>query len=138
MANLNRVILVGNLTRDPELRYTPNGTPVARFRLATSQRVRLHEEWQDEVCYVDIVTFGQQAERCGEYLSMGSLALVDGRLQWRQWETQDGQKRSKYDVVANTVQFLSRSNSHDMKQTRQEDLSFTAQQAHVRTDELPF
>lgn len=138
MANLNKVILVGNLTRDPELRYTPSGTPVARFRLATSQRIRLHEEWQDEVCYVDIVTFGRQAERVGEYLRMGSLALVDGRLQWRQWETQDGQKRSTYDVVANTVQFLSRPNSHDIQQTRQEGDSLAVRHAHDRMDELPF
>ncbi len=138
MANLNKVILLGNLTRDPELRYTPSGTPVATFRLATSQRVRRSEEWKDEVCYVDIVAFGRQAESVGEYLSMGSLALVDGRLQWREWETQDGQKRSKYDVVANTVQFLSRSNRHDMNPTSQDDLPFAARNEPDSVDELPF
>lgn len=122
MASLNKVILLGNLTRNPELRYTPSGTPVATFRLATSQRVRQRDEWKDEVCYVDIVTFGRQAETVGEYLTTGSLALVEGRLNWREWETQDGQKRSKYDVVANTVQFLSRPNRHDMSRASQDDL----------------
>ncbi|ETW99856.1 MAG: single-stranded DNA-binding protein [Candidatus Entotheonella factor] len=110
MANLNKVILLGNLTRDPELRFTPNGSPVAKFRLATNQRVRQQEEWKDEVCYIDIITFGKQAENVAEYLTMGNLALVEGRLHWHEWEGRDGQRRSKYDVVASTVQFLSRPN----------------------------
>ena len=65
MASLNKVILLGNLVRDPELRYTPSGTPVATFRLATNQRIRHRDEWKDEVCYIDIVTFGRQAETVG-------------------------------------------------------------------------
>ncbi len=108
MANLNKVILLGNLTRDPELRFTPNGSPVAKFRLATNQRVRQQEEWRDEVCYIDIITFGKQAENVAEYLTMGNLALVEGRLHWHEWEGSDGHRRSKYDVVASSVQFLSR------------------------------
>lgn len=108
MASLNKVILLGNLTRDPELRYTPNGTPVSSFGMAINRRYRQGEEWRDEVCYVDIVTFGRQAETVGEYLSKGNLAMVEGRLQWRSWETEDGQKRSKHEVVANNVQFMPR------------------------------
>ncbi len=108
MASLNKVILLGNLTRDPELRYTPNGTPVSSFGMAINRRYRQGEEWRDEVCYVDIVTFGRQAETVGEYLSKGNLAMIEGRLQWRSWETEDGQKRSKHEVVANNVQFMPR------------------------------
>lgn len=106
MAGLNRVFLMGNLTRDPELRYTPSGTPVASFGLAVNRRYKQGEEWKEEVCFVDIVVFGAQAKNCGEYLSKGRLALVEGRLQWRSWETNEGQKRSKHEVVALNVQFL--------------------------------
>lgn len=108
MASLNKVMLLGNLTRDPELRYAPNGTPVANFGMAINRRYRQGEEWREEVCYVDVVTFGRQAETVGEYLSKGHLAMIEGRLQWRSWETEDGQKRSKHEVVANNVQFMPR------------------------------
>jgi single-strand DNA-binding protein len=117
MASLNKVILLGNLTRDPELRYTPNGTPVSTFGLAVNRRYRQGEEWRDDVCYVDIVTFGRQAETVGEYLNKGNLAMVEGRLQWRSWETEDGQKRSKHEVVANNVQFLPRGRDEGMGQS---------------------
>lgn len=108
MASLNKVMLLGNLTRDPELRYAPNGTPVANFGMAINRRYRQGDEWREEVCYIDIVTFGRQAETVGEYLSRGNLAMIEGRLQWRSWETEDGQKRSKHEVVANNVQFMPR------------------------------
>src|SRR5687768_8843378 len=108
MASLNKVILLGNLTRDPEMRYTPNGTAVSTFGLAINRRYRQGDEWRDDVCYVDIVTFGRQAETVGEYLSKGNLAMIEGRLQWRSWETEDGQKRSKHEVIANNVQFMPR------------------------------
>lgn len=108
MASLNKVILLGNLTRDPELRYTPNGTPVSSFGLAVNRRYRQHDEMKEDVCFVDIVVFGRQAENVGEYLRKGRLALVEGRLQWRSWETESGQKRSKHEVVAETVQFMPR------------------------------
>jgi single-strand DNA-binding protein len=108
MASLNKVILLGNLTRDPELRYTPNGTAVSSFGLAVNRRYRQGDEWKDEVCFVDVVTYGRQAETVGEYLSKGSMALVEGRLQWRSWESETGQKRSKHEVVAMNVQFMPR------------------------------
>ncbi|MBI3014097.1 MAG: single-stranded DNA-binding protein [Candidatus Tectomicrobia bacterium] len=106
MAGLNRIFLLGNLTRDPELRYTPNGTPVSTFGLAVNRRYKQGEEWKEEVCFVDIVVYGRQAKSCGEFLSKGRLAFIEGRLQWRSWETEDGQKRSKHEVVAMNVQFL--------------------------------
>jgi len=109
MASLNKVILLGNLTRDPELRYAPNGTPVTRFGLAVNtSRAGQGDERKEEVCFVDIVAFGRQAETASEYLSKGRPALVEGRLQWRSWEAQDGQKRSKHEVIAERIQFMPR------------------------------
>jgi single-strand DNA-binding protein len=102
----NKVILIGNLTKNPELRYTPNGVPVASFGLAVNRRFRQAEDLKEEVCYIDIVVFGKQAEHCGQYLSKGNGVIVDGRLQQRRWETDDGQKRSKHEVVAQTITFL--------------------------------
>lgn len=106
MTGFNKVILIGNLTKTPELRYTPSGTPVASFGLAVNRKFRQGEELKEEVCFIDIVVFGKTAEHCGQYLSKGSGVIVDGRLQQRRWETEDGQKRSKHEVVAQTVNFL--------------------------------
>jgi single-strand DNA-binding protein len=106
VAGFNKVILAGNLTKNPELRYTPNGTPVTSFGLAVNRRFRQAEELKEEVCFVDIVVFGKQAEHCGQYLSKGNGVIVEGRLQQRRWEAEDGQKRSKHEVVAQTVVFL--------------------------------
>ncbi|MGH7843579.1 MAG: single-stranded DNA-binding protein [Candidatus Binatia bacterium] len=103
MAGYNKVILVGNLTRDPELRYTPGGLAVCEFSLAVQQK---HAETREDVCFVDIVVFGRVGEASKEYLHKGSRVLVDGRLTQRRWETPEGRKRSKYEIVANTVQFL--------------------------------
>lgn len=106
MTAFNKVILIGNLTKNPELRYTPSGTPVASFGLAVNRKFRQAEELKEEVCFIDIVVFGKQAEHCGQYLSKGSGVIVDGRLQQRRWESEDGQKRSKHEVVAQTVTFM--------------------------------
>lgn len=107
MANFNRIILLGNLTRDPELRYTPNNAPVCSFDLAVNRSFTTQAgERRDEVCFITIVAWGKQAETCAEYLSKGRAALVEGRLSQRSWETPDGQKRSKHEVVADRVQFI--------------------------------
>jgi len=106
VAGFNKGILIGNLTKNPELRYTPSGTPVTNFGLAVNRRYRQADDLKEEVCYIDIVVFGKQAEHCGQYLSKGNGVIVDGRLQQRRWETEDGQKRSKHEVVAQTVTFL--------------------------------
>ena len=105
MASFNRVILMGNLTRDPELRYNPNGTPVANLSIALNRKYKQGEEWKEEVSYFDIVVFGKQAENCGQYLNKGQSVLVDGRLQQRRWES-EGQKRSKVEVVAENITFM--------------------------------
>jgi single-strand DNA-binding protein len=106
MVSYNKVILIGNLTKDPEIRYTPSGTPVANFRLAVNHKYKQGEDLKEEVCYIDIVVFGKQAENCGQFLNKGQSVIVDGRLQERRWETEDGQKRSKHEVVAQTVRFM--------------------------------
>lgn len=102
----NKVILMGNLTRNPELRYTPSGTPVASFGLAVSRKFRQGEELKEEVCFVDVVVFGKQAENAGQFLSKGNGVVVEGRLQQRRWETEDGQKRSKHEVAAQSLTYL--------------------------------
>lgn len=124
MAGFNRVILIGNLTRSPELRYTPSGTPVGSFGLAVNRRFKQGDELKEEVCYVDIVTFGKQAENAAKYLSKGSKATIEGRLQQRRWETEAGEKRSKHEVVAENILYLDGTKSHGEEQ---EDPGMTAQ-----------
>jgi single-strand DNA-binding protein len=107
MASLNSVCLLGHLTRNPEVRYSSNGTPVAALGLAVNNRIkRSDDNWQDDPCFVDVVVFGNQAEACAKYLNKGDPVLLEGRLQYRTWQDQQGQKRSKHEVVALRVQFL--------------------------------
>jgi len=103
----NKIILIGNLTKDPELRYTPQGTPVTSFRIAVNYRYKQSDDMKQETMFIDNVVFGRQAESCSKYLSKGSPVLVEGRLQERRWES-NGQQRSKFEVVAQSVRFLSR------------------------------
>ena len=112
--SVNQVILLGNLTRDPELRTTPNGQNVVGFSLALNRSYKDQAgEWQEVTDYVDIVAWAALAERVAQYLSRGSRCLIQGRLQSRSWE-QEGQKRSKVEVLANDVTFLdNRTTSQD-------------------------
>ncbi len=104
--SFNQVVLMGNLTRDPELRTTPNGASVCSFSLALNRSYKnASDEWQEVTDYVDIVAWGPLGERVAQYLTKGRPALVNGRLQSRSWE-QDGAKRSKVEVVAQDVTFL--------------------------------
>jgi single-strand DNA-binding protein len=109
MGEYNKVILLGNLTRDPDLRYTPTGTPICEFPLAVQHRYRVGDESKEEVCFIDIVVFGKAGEHSKNYLQKGSQVLVDGRLAQRRWDSPEGKQKSKYEIVANTVQFLDRS-----------------------------
>ena len=106
MASFNKVMLMGNLTRDPELRFLANGDAVASFGLAVNRKVKKGDVWEDDVCFVEITVWKKQAENCAEYLSKGRPAFIEGYLKFSKWETDDGQKRNKLEVVANTVQFL--------------------------------
>jgi single-strand DNA-binding protein len=138
MANINKVILMGNLTRDPEVRYTPNGKAVASFSLAINRKYKQGEEWKEEVSYLDIVVFGKPAEACGQYLNKGDSAFIDGRLQQRRWDDKEtGQKRSKVEVVAESVQFGPKRSSvapgRDHEQTES-----SAPETPVDEGEIPF
>ena len=107
MASYNRVILMGNLTRDPELKYTPSGMAVAKMGLAMNRSYKTKTgETKEDVCFVTVTCWAKQGERCAEYLKKGSPALIEGRLQSRSWTTPDGQKRNVLEVVADRVQFL--------------------------------
>jgi single-strand DNA-binding protein len=107
MANINRVVLVGNLTRDPELRHTPSGMAVCSLRLAVNTRRKDSSgQWTEKPNYFDVTVWGNQGENCAQYLAKGRPVAIDGRLEWREWEAQDGTKRQAVEVVADTVQFL--------------------------------
>lgn len=107
MANLNKVFLIGNLTRDPELRSTPGGTAVANLGIAVNRRFKDSSgELKEEVCFLTVTVWDKQAEACCQYLKKGRPVFVEGVLQSRFWETSDGQKRSAIDVRAERVQFL--------------------------------
>lgn len=138
MASYNKVILMGNLTRDPEIRYTPNGTPVASFAIAVNRKYKQGDETKEEVSYIDIVVFGKQAENCSKYLGKGDSVLIDGRLQQRRWETEDGQKKSKHEVVAQAVQFMPKRGAGAPPEEAQADAP--AEQAGEGTvaDDVPF
>lgn len=105
--NINRVILTGNLTRDPELHDTSGGSKVCRMRVACNSRVKISGEWTDKANYVDVACFGAQAENAHKYLAKGRAVAIDGRLDWNEWTTQEGQKRQSLSVIADSVQFLS-------------------------------
>ena len=106
-ASLSKAILIGNLTRDPELKYTSSGTAVANFGMAINRTYTdANGEKAEDVCFIDIVAWNRLAEVAGEYLSKGRPVFVEGRLQMDSWEQEDGQKRSKLKVVAQNIQFL--------------------------------
>lgn len=107
MASFNKVLLMGNLTKDPELRYTPQGTAVVNLRLAVNRRFKdRNQEMKEEVCFVTAVVWDKQAETCNQYLHKGSPVFVEGRLQSRSWEDNSGQKRNVIEVRVERVQFL--------------------------------
>ncbi len=107
MANFNKVILAGNLTRDPQLSYLPSNTPVTEFGLAINRKRKgQNGEMHEETCFIDCTCFGKQAETLNQYMSKGRPLLVEGRLQLQQWTAKDGTKRSKHEVIVEQFQFL--------------------------------
>ena len=106
--NINRVVLTGNLTRDPELRSLPSGMSVCSLRIASNTRRKDNStgEWVDKPNYFDVTVWGAQGENCANYLSKGRPVAVDGRLEWREWEDKQGNKRQSVDIIADSVQFL--------------------------------
>ena len=104
--NINRVVLTGNLTRDPELRSTASGMSVCSLRIASNTRRKSGNEWVDKPNYFNVTVWGTQGENCARFLSKGRPVALDGRLEWREWEAQDGNKRQSVEIVADAVQFL--------------------------------
>jgi single-strand DNA-binding protein len=110
MASLNKVLLIGNLTKDPELRYTPSGVAVVNLRLAINRKYKDKSgEMKEDVCYITVAAWDKQAEVCNQYLKKGRPVFVEGRLQSRSWEGADGTKKSTIDVRAERIQFLNSS-----------------------------
>jgi single-strand DNA-binding protein len=132
--SLNKVILVGNLTRDPELKHLPKGTAVARLCLAINRRWRTEAgERRDETTFVDVETFGRTAENCAQYVAKGSAVLVEGRLKLEQWDDKaTGQRRARLAVVGETVQFLSR------REGEKAAAPATDADAPAASDDVPF
>lgn len=126
MASLNKVFLLGNLTRDPETKNVPSGARVTTFDLATSRTFRTKSsETKEEVCFITIIVWGKAAEACAEFLKKGRQVLVEGRLQFRTWEGKDGGKHSKHEVVADRVQFLGpKANGSGTPAETEEDVPF--------------
>lgn len=144
MASFNQVVLVGNVTRDIEVKYLQSGTAVAEFSIAVNDRVKKGNDWVDECSFFDVVFFGRTAEVAGEYLSKGSSLLVAGRLKQETWE-KDGQKRSKVKVIGDKLQMLGgkRRGEHDQTDERESyDQSGPPQRSTVppppRGDDIPF
>ncbi len=138
MAGVNKVILVGNLGADPEIRYTPSGTAVANFNIATSENWTNKEgKKETKTEWHKIVTFGKLAEICGEYLSKGKQIYVEGRIQTRQWDDRDGNKRYTTEIVANTMQMLGRPGDKP-QEAPQEEPPQAGEPAPPELDDVPF
>jgi single-strand DNA-binding protein len=137
MSSFNKVILMGNLTRDPELRSLPSGTTVVNFGLAVSERWKdkTTGEQREEVCFVDIDAFGRQGEVVNEYFSKGKPILVEGRLRFRQWETDSGEKRSKLSVTLDRFSFVG---SRQDSEFQDGDSSTGGAIATATDDDIPF
>ena len=132
MANLNKVMIIGNIGTDPEMRFTPNGNPVTTFRIATSRVYTGSDgERKQETEWFTVVTWNKLAESCNQFLTKGRRAYVEGRLRTRAWESQDGQKRSREEIVADRVLFLDR----QAAATLGEDAKF---EEEMEAEDLPF
>ena len=140
MASFNRVMLMGNLTRNPELKYTPSGTAVTDLGLAVNESFKNKAgETVEQTCFVDVVVWGRQAETASEFLTKGSPAFIEGRLQFDQWENQEGEKRSRLRVRAERVQFLSSGASNENNSSEfQVDSGKVTPEDSSLDDDVPF
>lgn len=139
MVGLNKIMIIGNVGTDPEMRYTPNGNPVTSFRIASSRSYTGSDgERKQETEWFTVVAWNQLAETVNQYLSKGRRAYVEGRLQSSQWEGNDGQKRFNNEIVANTVLFLDRLGGGDAGLTGAPDGSAPDPGGALTSDDLPF
>jgi single-strand DNA-binding protein len=135
-SNMNVVVVTGNLTRDPELRSTPGGTSVCKLRVAVNSRRKDQSgNWVDKPNYFDVTVWGAQGENCANYLSKGRPVAIEGRLDWREWEDQGGNKRQTVEIIANSVQFLG---SRDGSGGNSNGDSFSPPQSDVPADTSDF
>lgn len=140
MPNYNHILLMGHLTRDPQLSYTPSQTAVVDFGMATNYKWRGKDgNDREEVCFVDCRAFGKRAEVINQYFSKGSPIFVDGRLSFEQWEKENGEKRNKHRVIVNNFQFVGGGGSDDSeKPSRNETRNETRRQESEANDDIPF
>ena len=142
-ANINRVVISGNLTKDPELRTLPSGFSICSMRIATNTRKKEGESWVDKPNYFDVTVFGRLGETCNQYLSKGRGVLVDGRLEWREWTTNEGQKRQAVEIVAENVEFKGGGQGGNGNGGGQSDASYSSAPAQDAApapadDDIPF
>jgi single-strand DNA-binding protein len=134
MSSLNKVILIGRLTKDPELRYTPNGVAVANFTLAVDRAFSKEKETD----FIPCVVWQKQAENCAEYIGKGSLVAVSGRIQVRSYEAKDGGKRWVTEIICDSVQFLDRRGQQEQEQQQQGQVVQMGQEVEFSEDDIPF
>ena len=134
--SINRVLISGNLTRDPETRRTAGGTAVMSFGVAVNDRAKNQQtgEWEDRPNFVDCVMFGTRAEAVGRYMSKGGKVAIEGKLRWSQWQAQDGSKRSKLEVIVDEIEFMSRGERQGNAPAQQA----YAPAADVYSEDIPF
>jgi single-strand DNA-binding protein len=138
MVSVNRIIIIGNLGSDPEMRFTPNGRPVTSFSVATNRRYTTSEgERREETEWFTVVTWGRLAEQCNQYLTKGRLVYVEGRLRSHTWEGQDGQRRSRNEIVADRVSFLDRQSVAPLPEDKEEKVEESATD-ELEPDDIPF
>jgi len=137
MASLNKVMIIGNLGSEPEMRFTPNGNPVTSFRVATNRVYTTPEgERKEETEWFTVVAWGKLAEQCNQFLGKGRLVYAEGRLHTRAWEGQDGQKRYRTEVIANRVTFLDRQGANILHEELKEEGA--APQGDIEPEDFPF
>ena len=127
MASFNKVILIGNLTRDPRVGSNPSGSAVCDFSIAINRRYSVNGQEKEEVCFVDIVTWGKQADSCGKYLQKGSSVLIEGRLKTESWNDKEGNKRSRLVVTAERIQFLNFNRPQEERRNQNPSDNYEAQ-----------
>ena len=139
MASLNKVMIIGNLGSEPEMRFTPGGNPVTSFRIATNRVYNTPEgERKEETEWFTVITWGRLAEQCNQFLGKGRLVYAEGRLRTRTWEGQDGQKHYRTEVIANRVTFLDRQAAAPLPEERVEEASSEPSSGEWAPEDIPF
>jgi single-strand DNA-binding protein len=138
MANLNKVFMMGNLTRDPELKFTPQGKAVCSFPMAVNRQFKSGDDLKKEVNFFPVVSWGALAENINKYLKKGSPVFVEGRLQNRSYETKEGQKRTVTEIITDNVQFLSSGNRQEPGEQQHTPAETAEAQEYFSGDEVPF